>query len=276
MGVMRLEPFSIAFRFTKDTVVIQPSSKNKATCELQLPSMAALTSKTSSQSFFLRLLKVIISLRDSIRGAIKKYKQTGKNLLFKLLYTCKINLAITGGPGPLGGGPLMSSTVMSGDRSLIHAVTAGMSESASREFREAFERVVNSRHNEEQPMDVDQDPLETTEAAAPPRRVFESMVDIDESSDEDVVLPTTARNIGRPPPLVPAPASTNTTTAATTSAAATADLYPVDVNKLLPRLSTLLDLNKLWETLSECLLELGHTPDHHAVLVLQVNIYQLK
>lgn len=43
----------------------------------------------------------------------------------------------------------------------------------------------------------------------------------------------------------------------------------VDEAKLLPRLSGLLELDSLWETLSECLLELGHTPDHHAVLVLQ-------
>lgn len=46
----------------------------------------------------------------------------------------------------------------------------------------------------------------------------------------------------------------------------------VDEAKLLPRLSGLLELDSLWETLSQCLLELGHTPDHHAVLVLQVNL----
>ena len=46
----------------------------------------------------------------------------------------------------------------------------------------------------------------------------------------------------------------------------------VDEAKLLPRLSALLELDSLWETLSQCLLELGHTPDHHAVLVLQVCI----
>lgn len=162
----------------------------------------------------------------------------------------------------------MSSTVMSGDRSLLHAVTAGMPETASREFREAFERVVNSSrlrlNDDDQPMDVDQDPLEGAgvifEAAG--TRRSESMVDIDESSDEDedddIVLPMAGVNDGdaqndRPPPVVPRTDSS------------------VDVSKLLPRLSSLLDLDKLWETLSECLLELGHTPDHHhAVLVLQV------
>ena len=45
----------------------------------------------------------------------------------------------------------------------------------------------------------------------------------------------------------------------------------MDEAVLLPRLSSLLDLSELWDTLSKCLLELGHTPDHHAVLVLQVS-----
>lgn len=39
---------------------------------------------------------------------------------------------------------------------------------------------------------------------------------------------------------------------------------------ILPLLSESLVLDSLWETLSACLLELEHTPDHHAVLVLQV------
>ena len=38
---------------------------------------------------------------------------------------------------------------------------------------------------------------------------------------------------------------------------------------MLPLLSESLVLDSLWETLSACLLELEHTPDHHAVLVLQ-------
>ncbi|XP_033100282.1 E3 ubiquitin-protein ligase HUWE1-like [Anneissia japonica] len=36
-----------------------------------------------------------------------------------------------------------------------------------------------------------------------------------------------------------------------------------------PRLSEQLDLDNLWETLSDCLSSLSETPDHHAVLVLQ-------
>lgn len=43
----------------------------------------------------------------------------------------------------------------------------------------------------------------------------------------------------------------------------------------LPLLSESLVLDSLWETLSACLLELEHTPDHHAVLVLQVKYFYI-
>jgi E3 ubiquitin-protein ligase HUWE1 len=66
-------------RFTKDTVVITAPFKMKTPYDLQLPSMAPLVSKTSSQAFFLRILKVITQIRDSVKqpkppvaGAIKQ------------------------------------------------------------------------------------------------------------------------------------------------------------------------------------------------------------
>lgn len=61
-------------RFTKESVVITASSKVKAACDLQLPSMAPLTSKTSSQVFFLRVLRVIVQIREAIKKALKKGK----------------------------------------------------------------------------------------------------------------------------------------------------------------------------------------------------------
>ncbi len=59
-------------RYTKETVVLTAPSKVKGGSELQLPSMNALTSKTSSQAFFLRVLKVIIQLREAALLAMKK------------------------------------------------------------------------------------------------------------------------------------------------------------------------------------------------------------
>lgn len=63
-------------RFTKETVVITAPNKQKTTCELQLPSMVPLISKTSSQSFFLRTLKVIIQIREAVREALEKENST--------------------------------------------------------------------------------------------------------------------------------------------------------------------------------------------------------
>lgn len=54
------------------TVVVSAPSRIKSGRELQLPSMSQLTNKTSSQHFFLRILKVIIQLRDAARSAVKK------------------------------------------------------------------------------------------------------------------------------------------------------------------------------------------------------------
>lgn len=44
-------------------------------------------------------------------------------------------------------------------------------------------------------------------------------------------------------------------------------------DSILPTLSEELALDHLWLTLSSSLLELAETPDHHAVLVLQVTKY---
>ncbi|GFY42597.1 e3 ubiquitin-protein ligase HUWE1 [Trichonephila inaurata madagascariensis] len=58
---------TIQDRFTNRAVVITAPSKIKSRTgrELQLPSMSSLTSKASSQAFFLRILKVIIQLTES-------------------------------------------------------------------------------------------------------------------------------------------------------------------------------------------------------------------
>ncbi|XP_056645575.1 E3 ubiquitin-protein ligase HUWE1 isoform X1 [Diorhabda sublineata] len=62
----------ICNRFTNEQVVITASSKVKTSCELQLPSMVPLTSKSSSQVFFLRVLRVIVQIRNSIKQNLKR------------------------------------------------------------------------------------------------------------------------------------------------------------------------------------------------------------
>lgn len=59
-------------RFTNENVVITASSKVKTSCDLQLPSMVPLTSKSSSQVFFLRVLRVIVQIREAIKQGLEK------------------------------------------------------------------------------------------------------------------------------------------------------------------------------------------------------------
>ena len=66
-------------KFTREAVVLTAPTKPKGGGELQLGSMIALTNKTSSQSFFLRVLKVIIQLREAALLAIKKAQKARKD-----------------------------------------------------------------------------------------------------------------------------------------------------------------------------------------------------
>ena len=61
-------------RFDGNTVVVHAPKKVKKAGgrELQLPSMYLLTNKSSSQQFLLRMLKVIIQLREAARASAKK------------------------------------------------------------------------------------------------------------------------------------------------------------------------------------------------------------
>ncbi|XP_061178702.1 E3 ubiquitin-protein ligase HUWE1-like [Saccostrea echinata] len=60
------------------SVVVAAPKKIKVGRELQLPSMSLLTSKTSSQQFFLRILKVIIQLRDAAKTQAKRTARRGE------------------------------------------------------------------------------------------------------------------------------------------------------------------------------------------------------
>lgn len=71
-------------RFTKDAVIITAPSKVKTSNDLQLPSMAPLLSKTSNQNFFLRILKVITQIRDTVRQDAKTCDTYIEQQLIKL------------------------------------------------------------------------------------------------------------------------------------------------------------------------------------------------
>ena len=127
-------------------------------------SMTALTSKTSSQSFFLRVLKVIIQLREAALLAIKKAKKEA-------------------------------------------------------EQQQAKKEAEQKRESEEKK-------TEETKEGEPAKEGQSTAMEVETEKRELV--------------------------------------------DTLESLSDQLILNSLWDTLSNCLKELAETPDHHAVLVLQV------
>ncbi|XP_015599094.1 E3 ubiquitin-protein ligase HUWE1 isoform X3 [Cephus cinctus] len=157
-------------RFTNESVVVTAPSKVKAGTDLQLPSMGALVSKTSSQAFFLRILKVIVQIREAVRLANRKKAETNQP----------------------------TETAMD-------TGTSSQPQTSAEDNTEG-----------------DSVAMDTTQA---------------NSSNSDNFKPTFSKSD--------------------------------EEKSTLPLLSESLVLDSLWETLSACLLELEHTPDHHAVLVLQ-------
>uniref|UniRef100_A0A3P8UPN2 E3 ubiquitin-protein ligase HUWE1 n=1 Tax=Cynoglossus semilaevis TaxID=244447 RepID=A0A3P8UPN2_CYNSE len=66
------------FDGSESVVIVAAQKRTLGGRELQLPCMSSLTSKTSTQKFFLRVLQVIIQLREDTRRANKKAKQPGR------------------------------------------------------------------------------------------------------------------------------------------------------------------------------------------------------
>ena len=167
-------------------------SKVKGGSELQLPSMNALTNKTSSQAFFLRVLKVIIQLREAALNAIKKSKQakTAKDL------------------------------------------------AAAVQQEQQLERQQQQQQQQQQSTET-----ETSEPA---------------------VTPAETEAVSATPTPVSETAATPMEVEETVAESAVKEVECLD------SLSDELDLQLLWDALSSCLRDLAHTPDHHAVLVLQV------
>ncbi|XP_069065433.1 E3 ubiquitin-protein ligase HUWE1 isoform X1 [Pleurodeles waltl] len=75
---VHVSPMRSRFDVAENVVIVASQKRPLGGRELQLPSMSMLTSKTSTQKFFLRVLQVIIQLRDDTRRANKKAKQTGR------------------------------------------------------------------------------------------------------------------------------------------------------------------------------------------------------
>uniref|UniRef100_A0A8C5R785 HECT-type E3 ubiquitin transferase n=1 Tax=Leptobrachium leishanense TaxID=445787 RepID=A0A8C5R785_9ANUR len=132
------------FDIAENVVIVASQKRPLGGRELQLPSMSMLTSKTSTQKFFLRVLQVIIQLRDDTRRANKKAKQTSRLGAASLATASSIQAAVQQLEAEADA---IIQMVREGQRARRQLQTATVSMMTGAE---------GSARREESPMDVDQ------------------------------------------------------------------------------------------------------------------------
>ncbi|XP_042241661.1 E3 ubiquitin-protein ligase HUWE1-like isoform X2 [Homarus americanus] len=233
-------------RFTNECVIISGATKVKPPCELQLASMSALTSKTSSQAFFLRTLKVIIQLRDAIRLSRTRKSGTQPNNTNTERQTGDNQQENTGNQEQLGTAD--GQTPPDADAAATQQQSDTGADQGQPETGSSQEPVSLEANQEEQDSGQQQVQQEQSE------RDFVPVVLIDVSNPEA----DNAANASVPRQEITQP----------TAEAMDVDTEIIETTEL-GSLSAQLNLDELWSTLSQCLIELGETQDTHAVLVLQ-------
>ena len=255
----------LADRFTKEAVVLTAPTKPKAGGELQLSSMSALTSKTSSQSFFLRVLKVIIQLREAALHAMQKSMKAKKDewvlAAAKKAAAAVLREGSESDSAATATAPGSSSMEEGATSTASTTTVAGTTTSSDTRTADTTPSLADSGTSISNTSTDDTSNAEaTTNASASEAGGGETPMEIDDtSSSSDNNLNTDV------PPLIDIPPDNKSTKPSTSK-------DPKEEECFLESLSDQLDLSQLWQTLSSCLRELADTPDHHAVLVLQPTV----
>ncbi|XP_048739045.2 E3 ubiquitin-protein ligase HUWE1-like isoform X5 [Ostrea edulis] len=169
------------------SVVVAAPKKIKVGRELQLPSMSLLTSKTSSQQFFLRILKVIIQLRDAAKTQAKRTARRGERDLSSITEAMAALEAEAEAIMEMVG---RRSEQQNQARQQQEATNrSGTSEQAAEGAQEGQQGGADNPPpvdaNPESPMDVDQPgpsttPQEKTEESAPPQLSLSEQLSLEE------------------------------------------------------------------------------------------------
>ena len=218
--------------------------------DLQLPAMVMLTSKTANQQFLLRILKVI----DQLRDAAKKEQLDAQTHFESELHTLMRRL------------DTLRQTVRSHfptdtttNQQQQNDVLTPIDELVNRleQMRIRLQTVLNSNTIEQRQRLFSQP--ETVNDIQDIYRLIRQLESLIETFHEPPLSTTMTTRINDVlqtiPPLFPQITE------------------PMDLGQFLPnqqtKLSDLLNINQLWDSLSDCLLLLAKLPDPHAVLVLQ-------
>ncbi|XP_078001474.1 E3 ubiquitin-protein ligase HUWE1-like [Glandiceps talaboti] len=225
----------LADRFNRGVrVVLTAPANRKGGYELRLPSMSLFTSKTSTQQFFLRILNVIIELRAKRLKEIQARQAREKEVKEREARE-------------------LEARETDGNR----ATNTNSAQSA--EGGETQENT-ESTASEQRPSSMESDTNQGTASG-------------EDNNEEANTNQGTAASSSSEAPMeveeVAVAASASGGGEGTSSDATKDDDQKEDI---IPRLSEQLELEELWDTLSECLSELKETADDHAVLVLQTAV----
>ncbi|CAF4109202.1 unnamed protein product, partial [Rotaria magnacalcarata] len=229
---------------TLPTMNADPNAKQQ---DLQLPAMVMLTSKTANQQFLLRILKVIIQLRD----ATKKEQLDAQTHFENELHTLTRRLDTLR--------QSLRSHIPLDNNNQQNDVLQPIDDLSNRleQMRTRLQTVLNSNTIEQRQQLFSQ--RETINDIQDIYRLIRQLEALIETFHEPPISTTMTTRINDVlqtiPPLFP---QIN---------------EPMDIGQFLPsqqtKLSDLLNINQLWDSLSDCLLSLAKLPDPHAVLVLQ-------
>ncbi|XP_055747456.1 E3 ubiquitin-protein ligase HUWE1-like isoform X10 [Salvelinus fontinalis] len=229
------------FDGSESVVIVAAQKRPLGGRELQLPCMSSLTSKTSTQKFFLRVLQVIIQLREDTRRANKKAKQTGR----------------------------LGSTSL-GSASSIQAAVRQLEAEADAIIQMVREGQRARRLQQAPPPSASVAAVTTSGSsvaaphapAAAPGTASAATSEVGSVSEPQAVQrDDSPMDVDQPSPLEQDPAPLDEEG---NSQSETEERLPD-----LPLLSEQLLLDELWDMLGECLKELEESHDQHAVLVLQ-------
>ena len=235
-----------------------PNAKQQ---DLQLPAMVVLTSKTANQQFLLRILKVIIQLREATKKEqldSQAHFESELHTLTRRLDTLRQSLH-SFFPTENANPPAQQQAQQQQQQASQNEILPPIDELANRleQMRTRLQTVLNSNTIEQRQRLFSQP--ETVNDVQDIYRLIRQLETLMESFHESPSSTTMTTRINDVlqtiPPLFPQVTE------------------PMDLGQFLPappsKLSELLNINQLWDSLSDCLLSLARLPDPHAVLVLQ-------
>lgn len=229
---------------TLSSTTADPNIKQQ---DLQLPAMVMLTSKTANQQFLLRILKVIIQLREATKkeqSDAQSHVDSELQALTRRLDNLRQSLRAY----------FPADTATDPSNEILQPIDH--LSNRLEQMRTRLQTVLSSNTAEQRQQLFSQS--ETINDIQEIHRLIRQLESLIETFHEPPVSTTMSTRINDVLQMIPPsfPSLVN---------------EPMDVGSSTSenKLTDLLNINLLWDSLSECLLSLARLPDPHAVLVLQ-------